>query len=191
MDHGPDGMSAIDPAQRAAIEARLAQRAPAPRVRERLEMVKGAALGWEVATIAQWSGRSVRTVERWLAAFQAGGVEALADAPRHGRPPKADAAYLAALERAVETPPRDLGLGVDVWTSDRLSAYLTEATGTRIAPGWLRALLARQRFACGRPKHSVAHLQDPAEVAACEARLAQAEKKGGPVSSPLRTPFRG
>src|SRR5690349_2198436 len=107
MDQGRDGMGAIDPAQRAAVEARLAQRALAPRVRERLEMVKGAALGWEVATIAQWSGRSGRTVERWLAAFQAGGVEALADAPRSGRPPKADAAYLAALEQAVEAPPRD------------------------------------------------------------------------------------
>ncbi|MBA3415424.1 MAG: winged helix-turn-helix domain-containing protein, partial [Chloroflexia bacterium] len=95
------------------------------------------------------------------------------------RPPKADAAYLAALEAAVETPPRDLGLPFDVWTSARLSAHLERATGTRVAPGWLRVLLHRRDFACGRPKHTLAHLQDPAEVTACEDALAAAGGKGG------------
>ena len=191
MELGSDVTGPISLAQRAAVETLLAGRDLAPRRRERLEMVKGAWLGHDVAVIATWSGRAERTVRRWLAAFRAGGIAALADAPRAGRPAKADAAYLAALERAVETVPRDLGLGVDVWTSARLSAYLAEQTGTRIAAGWLRALLARQRFACGRPKHSVHHLQDSAEVAACQTRLADAEKKGGARPEPLRTALRG
>ncbi len=46
----------------------------------------------------------------------------------------------------------------------------------RIAPGWLRALLAQRRFACGPPKHTLGHLRDPEEVAACEAELAEAQK---------------
>jgi transposase len=108
-----------------------------------------------------------------------GGVDALAGAPIPGRPPKADAAYLAALAQAVATPPRTLGLPFDVWTSGRLSAYLTPQTGVRLAPGWLRVLLHRERFACGRPKHSLAHLQDPAEVAACAQALRAAGEKGG------------
>ncbi len=74
-------------------------------------------------------------MRRWLAAFRAGGVAALADAPHRGRPPRADAAYLAALEAAVETDPRTRGQAFDVWTSARLSAYLAETTGTRIVPG--------------------------------------------------------
>jgi hypothetical protein len=49
----------------------------------------------------------------------------------------------------------------------------------RLAPGWLRAILARRRFACGRPKHTLDHLQDPEEVAACEAELAAVGEKGG------------
>lgn len=49
----------------------------------------------------------------------------------------------------------------------------------RIAPGWLRVLLARERFACGRPKHTLGHLPDPEEVAACEAALAEVGGKGG------------
>ena len=59
----------IAPAQRAVVEALLRQRDLPPRQRERMEMVKAAWLGAAVAAIAQWSGRTVRTVRRWLAAF--------------------------------------------------------------------------------------------------------------------------
>ena len=107
---------------REAVEAALWRRDLAPRVRERLEMVKGVMLGQSLAAVARWSGRSERTVTRWLAAFAAGGVPVLADAPRGGRPPKADAGYREALEQAVATLPRELGLLFDTWTSDRLSA---------------------------------------------------------------------
>jgi transposase len=186
MELGTAVTGPITAAQQAAVEVLLRQRELAPRQRERLEMVKAAWLGTDVATIARWSGRTVRTVRRWLAAFRAGGVAALADAQIPGRPPKADAAYLAALEQAGETAPRQLGLPFDVWTSRRLSAYLCEQTGVRIAPGWLRVLLHRQRFACGRPKHTLDHLQDPAEVAACEEALRVAGEKGGGRSRALR-----
>jgi transposase len=183
---GAAGAIAVTAEQRAAVEARLRVRTLPPRLRERLEMVKGAALGQDLGTIARWSGRSPRRVGFWLQRFLAGGIAALADAPRPGRPPRADAAYLAALETAVETPPRALGLPFDVWTSARLGAYLVETTGVRIAPGWLRALLARRRFVSGRPKHSLKHLQDAAEVAACEAELAAAGGKSGGRPRSLR-----
>ena len=177
---------AVGVAERLAVEAVLRRRDVAPRVRERLEMVKAAALGQDVAGIARWSGRTPETVRHWLGRFRTGGIAALTDAPRPGRPPKADAAYLVALEAAVETSPRTLGLPFDVWTSARLSAYLLEQTGTRIAPGWLRVLLHRQRFACGRVKQTLDHLQDPAEVAACEEALRVAGEKGGGGPGALR-----
>jgi hypothetical protein len=91
---------------------------------------------------------------------------------------RADATYLAALEQAVETPPRQLGLLFDAWTSDRLSAYLAETTSIRIAPGWVRALLARQRYRTGRPKHTLGHLQDATARAACEQELQAVGEKG-------------
>jgi transposase len=178
MEDEDDLSGLVSPGQRAAVEALLGTRDLAPRRRERLEMVKGAARGWDVAAIAAWCGRTPRTVRRWLAAFGAGGIVALADVPHRGRPRRADAAYLAALEAAVDADPRTLGQAFDVWTSARLSAYLAETTGTRIASGWLRVLLHRQRFANGRPKHSVAHLQDPTEVAACAERLQAVGEKG-------------
>lgn len=186
MELGTDVSGPIAPAQQAAVEALLRQRALPPRQRERLEMVKAAWLGADLATIAQWSGRTGRTVRRWLTAFREGGVTALADAPIPGRPPKADAAYLAALEQALATPPRASGLPFDVWSSQRLSAYLETTTGVRIAPGWLRVLLHQQRFACGRPKHTLEHLQDPEEVAACEERLQAVGGKGARAAGTVR-----
>lgn len=173
--------------ERAAVEAALRRRDLRPRERERLEMVKAAALGQDLAGIARWSGRTSETVRQWLGRFRAGGIPALADGARPGRPPKADAAYRAALEQAVEAAPRELGLPFDVWTSARLSAYLTETTGIRIAPGWLRVLLHRQHFACGRAKHALEHLQDPAEVAACQAALQAAGEKGATGAGAVRT----
>jgi transposase len=172
--------------QRAAVEAALRLRDLAPRVRERLEMVKLAALGQDEAALVAWSGRTAETVRRWLGCFAAGGVAALADAPRSGRPPEADAAYLAALAAAVDGGPRALGLGFDVWTSPRLAAYLAEQTGVRLSPGWLRTLLGRRRFACGRPKHTLGHLHDPPEVTACEVALAAAGGKGASGAGAVR-----
>ena len=186
MELGTDVAGPIAVAQQAVVEALLRQRDLPPRQRERLEMVKAAGLGADVATIARWSGRTSRTVRRWLAAFRDGGVAALTGAPIPGRPRKADDAYRAALETAVETPPRTLGMPFDVWTSRRLSAYLAEMTGVHIAPGWLRVLLHQQRFACGRPKHTLEHLQDPEEVAACIAALQEAGGKGGGRAGALR-----
>lgn len=178
-------------AERTELRDALGRERSNPRVRERLEMAEAADLGHDLETIAAWSGRKPRTVRRWLAAFSAGGVAAVADAARSGRPPRADERYLRELEAALDSPPRDLGLGFDVWTSGRLAAYLDERAGVGIAPGWLRALLARRRFACGRPKHTLSHLRDPEEVAACEAELAGAEKKGGGGPRSLRDALPG
>ena len=167
MERGLDLTGPIAVAQQAAVEARLARRDLAPRQRERLEMVKASWLGEEVATIARWSGRTPRTVRRWLRVFREGGVTAL------------------------DTVPRTVGLPFDVWTSARLSAYLAAKTGVRIAPSWLRVLLHRQRFACGRVKHTLHHLQDPAEVAACEEALRVAGGKGADASGAVRTALPG
>lgn len=185
MGEDATGVPAITAAQRAAVEALLRRPTLNRRVRERAEMVKAAALGYEVGAVAAWSGRSARRVRHWLERFAESGIAGLADGARSGRPAKADEAYRAALVAAVTTPPRDLDLPFDVWTSDRLSAYLAETTGVRVAPGWLRALLARQEFVTGRPKHTLKHLQDAAAIAAFETELAAAGGKGGGGARPV------
>ena len=182
---------AITATQREEVEQQLQRTDLTRRRRERLEMVKAAALGDDVERIARWSGRSVGRVEHWLRRFATGGVAALADAPRSGRPLQADAAYVAALEQALETPPPALGLPFDVWTSQRLAAYLQQQTGVALSPGWLRALLAQQGWVCGRPKHTLKHLQTLAEVAASRTALAALGEKGAGGTGALRTALPG
>ena len=165
--------------QRRSVEALLRRPELPPRQRERLEMVKAVGLGQDLEAIAQWTGRTPRTVRHWLQRFAADGPAALLDAPRSGRPVQADAAYLQVLDGALDTTPAALGLPYDVWTSARLTAYLAERTGVRIAPSWLRTLLKRRDYVHGRPKHTLKHLQDPDATAACADLLAAVEKKGG------------
>ena len=69
MERGIELTGPVTAGQRAAVEAMLARRELAPRQRERLEMVKAAWLDEDVATIARWSGRTPRTVRRWLRAL--------------------------------------------------------------------------------------------------------------------------
>lgn len=179
MKRRPAHSAGLTDEDRQIVERALTGPVPTARARERLEMVKGAALGWSVAEIMIWSGRCEKTVRSWIAVYQAEGVAGLADGARPGRPVHANRAYLDALATAVDTNPRSLEQGFDVWTSGRLSAYLAATTGVRIAPGWLRVLLHRERFANGRPKHSVTHLQDEAEVETCKERLREVGGKGG------------
>src|SRR5262245_41944004 len=113
MQDRATGLIGVTAERRAAVEAQLRRRDLPPRVRERLEMAKAALLGHDLTAIAAWTGRAPRTVRRWLARFADGGVDALADAPRPGRPARADAAYLRALEAAADARPPDLGLPFD------------------------------------------------------------------------------
>ncbi len=145
---------------RAEVEAALRRRDVSPRVRERLEMVKAAALGRELRVIVEWSGRGERTVVRWLGAYAFGGVGALCDAPRSGRPVSADRAYLGALGEAVDTPPRSLGLGFDVWTSDRL--FRVFARRLRETAVWSVGVPGRGDAGCASALVGCEHCSRPA-----------------------------
>jgi hypothetical protein len=168
----------ITPKQRADVERHVPRLDLMRRVRVRLEMVQAAALGDERERSARWSGRAVETVAHWLARCAAGGVEALADASRSGRPVRADAASLAALETALETPPGTLGVACAVWTSDRRAADREPQTGGHLRAGWLRVVLAQPGGVCGRPKHTLKPLHDPAAVAASRAEREALGGKG-------------
>lgn len=103
-------MPEVTQQQRAEVDAQLRQEALSPRLRERLEMVKACNLGQDVEAIAVWSDRTSRTVKRCLSRFEQQGLEGLRDAPRSGRPKRADKSYIEKLEAAVENKPRDLDL---------------------------------------------------------------------------------
>src|SRR5207244_13303903 len=88
--------------QRTALNRRARARTLAPRLRERLEMVRLSDLGWRVPRIARALGAHEQTVRKHIKAFLAAGFAGLADRPIPGRAPRPGAADLAALGRALE-----------------------------------------------------------------------------------------
>jgi transposase len=84
-------------------------------------MVLLAAEGLSNAEIGRRVGMTRQTVISWRARYEAGGVDALADLPRSGRPPVIDE---AAVVVATLNPPL-AELGVTHWSARLMSDHLT------------------------------------------------------------------
>ena len=106
----------------------------------------------EVAPIVRESGETVR---RWIHRYEAEGVDGLSDAPRSGKPAKADAAYRERLAALVRRRPRALELPFSMWTAGRLADRLAEETGLRMSVASIHRLLRAAGLGFGRPQHSI------------------------------------
>ncbi|TDO42233.1 transposase [Paractinoplanes brasiliensis] len=95
--------------------------APAGHV-QRARMVLLAADGLPNAEIGRRVGMTRQTVIAWRARYEAGGIGALAELPRSGRPPVIDE---SAVITSTLNPPPD-GLGVTHWSARLLSDHLTQ-----------------------------------------------------------------
>jgi transposase len=102
--------------------------APARRV-ERARIIWRAGRGETPPTIAEALGLDAETVRRRIRRFNAGGLAALEDHPRSGRPATYSAREVAAVIATALSNPRGLGLPFASWTLDRLAAYLLEHKG--------------------------------------------------------------
>jgi transposase len=86
-------------------------------------MVLLAAEGLSNAEIGRRVGMTRQTVIAWRARYERGGLDALADLPRSGRPPVIDEATVVV---ATLNPP-PAGLGVTHWSARLLADHLTRA----------------------------------------------------------------
>ena len=187
MNEDPAAVITVTAEERTEVEAVLRRRDLPPRLRERLEMVKAAALGQDVAAIARWSGRTPETVRRWLGAFRGGWDRGAGRRPAPGTTPESRCGVSG---RA----------GTGAWRRRRGRWDCPSMSGPPVAsapisrsrpasaspPAGCGCCCTQQHFACGRPKHTLAHLQDPAEVAACAAALRAAGEKGAGAAGAVR-----
>ena len=116
----------VEAAERAAIDKLAASRKAEARLVERAAMVCRCLQGEPTGAIAAELNLDVRTVQHWLQAFNAGGLNALEDAPRLGRPPTYSPEERAEVVATALHRPRELGLPFGCWSLDRLTAYLHE-----------------------------------------------------------------
>jgi transposase len=85
----------------------LAQSIPQKRIWRRLQAVILAQQGWTAMLIAQSLGCSLRSVKNWVAQYNRGGVEALRERPRPGRPRRLDPEHYPRLKERLDAPPRE------------------------------------------------------------------------------------
>lgn len=158
----------LTPEQREELTQRARERTLAPRLRERLEMVRLSDLGHTIPQIAQTLDHHEQTVRKYLKAFLADGFAALPDRPIPGRPPTIRRADLDALGQLLDAA----AARGETWTTPRLRHWLATTRGVRISTDRLGVLLRREGVRWKRTKPSVRHLQkDPALQEAAQAHL--------------------
>src|SRR3954471_14118496 len=112
--------------ERHDLERLAHSRTASVRLVERARIVLATAEGRRVGEIADELKLSRPTISAWVRRFNDGGLAALEDLPRSGRPHTYAEHERAEVLAAALTDPKALGLPFGCWTLDRLRAYLDE-----------------------------------------------------------------
>ena len=149
---------------------------PNARTRKRANAVRLSALDYSVPQIAEILGCNQQSVHNWITAFEQGGIGALHDKPRSGRPVKADADYRQLLVDSIRANPHDLGYPFTVWTITRIRAHMARETSVLLSETRVRDIMKQEDLVFKRPKHSLKDKRDEDAFAAVRDLLDQAKK---------------
>jgi transposase len=154
-----------------------------PEVRQRATAIRLLSRGDRLQSVAEVMSVTGATMYNWWHRYQEEGIDGLANQPK-GRPkPKADAAYLEALEKAIERDPGELGYDFAIWTVEQLRDHLAHETGVVLSVGRLRVLIRQQGYVYRRPKHDLTSLQDADAKAAAQIELETLKRGRDPAIS--------
>src|ERR1700687_3602711 len=84
----------------------LVQAIPQKRLWRSVQTVVLAKQGWTAQDIADALGCSLKAVKNWVAQYNRGGIQALHERPRSGRPPRLDPQEYPRLKQRLGAPPR-------------------------------------------------------------------------------------
>jgi transposase len=158
---------ALNPEERAAVEALRRDPTLSPAERDRVEMLLLSAAGWTVTQIADHFGCCLATVRRRLHHFTADGLAAV----RRQHPgPTPDLARRAQVTAALER----LLAQERTWTAAQLASALHDEN-IQLSARQLRRYLPRVA-GWRRVARSLHHKQDPVRVAAAKEELAEFKK---------------
>ena len=90
------------------------------------------AAGHSCQDVAALFGEDDTTVQRWVHRFEQGGLEALRESERPGRPRSLDAAQWQALQADLRQSPRDFGLTAATWDGSSLCRLLQSRFGVQL-----------------------------------------------------------
>jgi transposase len=90
------------------------------------------AAGHSCQDVAALFGEDDTTVQRWVHRFEQGGLTALRESERPGRPRSLDAAQWQQLQADLRKSPRDFGLAAPAWDGSSLSRHLRSRFGVQL-----------------------------------------------------------
>lgn len=154
--------------QRRDLHTLLARRDLTAYTRQRAECIRFLDRGMTAPAVADLLECNPVTVRAAVHRFHDGGIEALPDAPRPGRPARVlSGADRVALAELLEG---SAAAGV-TWTVPALREWLHEERGVEISADWLWELLRRDGFRWKRTRDSLRHKADPVLQQAAKAQL--------------------
>jgi transposase len=135
------------------------------------------ATGRSKTSIANDLGCSAGTVDIARQRYRQSGPEGLIPGKPTGRVSRATPEYRAALRKAVETPPQDLGYGFSVWSLARLNVHVRRETGIGFSDDQLGRIMKQEGFSFQRPKHTMKGKRDEAAFQRAAVKLRALKKK--------------
>lgn len=144
-------------------------------LRDRVRIVLMAHRGRPHQGIAADLGVTPRTVQRWLNAYLADGLDGLRPRKAKGKPAGIPAALADEVKKWVIEGPARQGLDRANWTHEELSAHLKKVKGVRTSRSAVQRFCARIGVRPYRPTYRFLRA-DPAKQAAARAELAALKK---------------
>ena len=148
----------------------------APRTRDRLEMLRLSDAGWSIPQIARHLHAHEQTVRHWIKVFLLEGFDALADAPRTGRPSGITAEIRCAVRQCIEKADR-------TWSAGQIAEKVEKDYGIRRSQKQWRRLLRQEKLGYKRTSRNLKHKQNPQHLAAKQEELEVLEKRGTAAKS--------
>jgi transposase len=131
---------------------------PQKRLWRRVQAVVLAKQGWTAQGVAEALGCSPKAVKNWVAQYNRGGIPALHDRPRSGRPPRLAPQELPRLRQRLDAPPRPED-GVCALRGRDVRRILEQEFGVLMSLQAVYDLLARMGYTSlmPRPQHEEAN----------------------------------
>jgi transposase len=136
----------------------LVQAIPQKRLWRRVQTVVLAKQGWTAQDIADALGCSLKAVKNWVAQYNHGGIQALHERPRSGRPLRLDPQEYPRLKQRLDAPPRPED-GVCTFRGRDVQRILEQEFGVLMSLQAVYDLLARFGYSSllPRPQHEDAN----------------------------------
>jgi transposase len=117
--------------------------------------------------VAELFGENGTTVQRWVQRFEEGGLDALREGERPGRPRMLDARQWRNLQGDLRKSPRDFGLAANLWDGPVLSEHLRRHYKVALGVRQCQRIFRQMGFRLRKPRPQVAQA-GPVKIAAAK-----------------------